>query len=235
MLVLGSLEPGGYFFEGNNPNRKSTLLWFYTDWSSRTASGAADIFKVVYPLQCFRKQTLLQVPKRWDHWGVEEALAKARQSDFQTIEEDEARVAWRTETCCQGEMSGLFFFCFFSHCCSVVCYLSVWFPKSNPVEERYDTLLRLLSWYRLVQRTRSSGWHIPSYSMRATNLLVPKVISHVEFMWSWPEHCPGPMTQSHDLPISTWHENPSFLSARIENWYFHRLGMTRPYRTPLYL
>ena len=26
VLVLGSLEPGGYFFEGNNPNRKSTLL-----------------------------------------------------------------------------------------------------------------------------------------------------------------------------------------------------------------
>ena len=68
-----------------------------------------DIFKVVYPLQCFRKQTLLQVPKRWDHWGVEEALAKARQSDFQTIEEDEARVTWSTEKCCQGEMSGFFF------------------------------------------------------------------------------------------------------------------------------
>ena len=26
VLVLGSLEPGGYFFEGNNPNPKSTLM-----------------------------------------------------------------------------------------------------------------------------------------------------------------------------------------------------------------
>ena len=42
--TLGSLEPGGCFFEGNNPNPKSTLVWFYTDWSSRTASSAASPF-----------------------------------------------------------------------------------------------------------------------------------------------------------------------------------------------
>lgn len=124
---------------------------------------------------------------------------------------------------------------FFSHCCSVVCYVVFDFQKAFFRGGKiWHAKKRLLSWYRLAQRTRSSGWHVSVFN-EGSNLLVPKVISHVEFMWSWPEHCRAYFPKSRWVPISTCVLNPWFLSARIEYWYFHRLGMTRPYRTPLYL
>ena len=124
-----------------------------------------------------------------------------------------------------------FFFALLQCCLLFKCLIS---KKLSFVEERYDTLLHLLGWYRLAQRTRSGGWHMFVFN-EGSNLLVPKVISHVKFMWSWPEHCRAYFPKSRWVPISTCVRTPWFLSARIEYWYFHRLGMTRPYRTPLYL